>query len=277
MKFLHVSDLHFHRSRNDSKEAEKLLAYIAKQYPAHFLIVTGDITDDGDPQQYDRAFDALSPFQGRLFICPGNHDFGAAGIMYEPSRARLFDEKLAGPLAQNGTFAGSCQPVVNLLKRDGDQVLLIALDSNLETATPFDFACGEIGKSQLRALDVILGNPVNTGMTKFLLFHHHPFMRNDPFMELKDASRLWPVVYRRLDVMLFGHRHVSEMWPDKGGVGFVLAADNSPGKAYAREIEVFQKQITVRDVPIGAGRAKRRRAAAPKRGGGRNPARTGPI
>jgi hypothetical protein len=87
-------------------------------------------------------------------------------------------------------------------------------------------------------------------MTKFLLFHHHPFMRNDPFMELRDARKLWPIVYGRLDVMLFGHRHVSEMWADKGGVRFVLAADNSPGKAYAREVSVSQGDITVRDIPI---------------------------
>jgi hypothetical protein len=97
--------------------------------------------------------------------------------------------------------------------------------------------------------------------------HHHPFMRNDPFMELKDARRLWPVVYRRLDAMLFGHRHVSEMWTDKGGVGFVLAADNAPGKDFAREIEVAKGQVRVRDVPIGASRRKPRaaRANAPRR------------
>jgi hypothetical protein len=51
-------------------------------------------------------------------------------------------------------------------------------------------------------------------------------------------------------VMLFGHRHVSQMWENKGGVRFVLAADNSPGKAFAREIAVSQKTITVQDVPI---------------------------
>ena len=250
MNFLHISDLHFHRRKKDNKEAVKLLKFIAQRYPAHILIVTGDITDDGDPEQYDRAFEALSGFAGRIFICPGNHDFGAAGFIYERQRARRFDEKLAGPLGQNGAFAGSSQPVTHLLKEGDDQVLLIALDSNLETQTPFDFACGEIGQSQLGALDAILGNPGNAAMTKLLLFHHHPFMRNDPFMELKDARNLWPVVYGRLDGMLFGHRHVSEMWRGKGGVRFVLAADNAPGKAYAREITVAQREIRVSDLPV---------------------------
>jgi len=50
--------------------------------------------------------------------------------------------------------------------------------------------------------------------------------------------------------MLFGHRHVSQMWENKGGVRFVLAADNSPGKDYVREIAVSQKTITVQDVSI---------------------------
>ena len=75
-------------------------------------------------------------------------------------------------------------------------------------------------------------------------------MRNDPFMELKNARRLWPIIYGRLDVLLFGHRHVSKMWENKGGVRFVLAADNSPGKACAREIAVSQKSIKVQDVSI---------------------------
>ena len=87
MKFIHISDLHFHRSKKDNKGAVKLLKLIEQRYPAHYLIVTGDITDDGDAEQYDRAAEALSAFAGRMFICPGNHDFGAAGFIYDRNRA----------------------------------------------------------------------------------------------------------------------------------------------------------------------------------------------
>ena len=250
MKFIHISDLHFHRSKKDNKDAVKLLKLIEQRYPAHYLVVTGDITDDGDAEQYGRAAEALSAFTGRLFICPGNHDFGAVGFIYDRNRAELFDERLAKTLGQCGTFEGSNSPVVNVVKAGDDAVLLIALDSNLETEVPFDFACGEISERQLRGLDAVLGSPENAAMTKLLFFHHHPFMRNDPFMELKNARKLWPIVYGRLDVLLFGHRHVSKMWENKGGVRFVLAADNSPGKAYAREVEVSQKIIKVQDVSI---------------------------
>jgi hypothetical protein len=41
MKFIHVSDLHFHQSKNDNKKATKMLKFIQGNYPQHYLIVTG--------------------------------------------------------------------------------------------------------------------------------------------------------------------------------------------------------------------------------------------
>jgi 3',5'-cyclic AMP phosphodiesterase CpdA len=265
MQFIHLSDLHFHRNKSDNKKATTMLQFVAQNYPAHYLLLTGDITDDGDSTQYERAAEALSVFKGRIFICPGNHDFGAAGMFYEPKRASYFDEKLSIPFAQQGTFAGAIRPVVNLARSGDEQALIIALDSNLETMTPFDFACGEIGELQLQALNEILGAYASAAMTKILLFHHHPFMRNDPFMELKDANRLWATVYLRIDVMLFGHKHVSDKWEDNGGVPFVLAADNSPDKDYAREITVTSAGVSVNDIAIAPAALTARIARPSKR------------
>jgi len=250
MKFIHVSDLHFHRRKRDNRAAVKTLKNIRTRYPEHYLIVTGDIVDDGHEQQYQHAFDALKQFSGRISVTPGNHDFGAVGFIYDEDRAERFDDQLSKPLAQDGTFAGDNSPVVNVLKENADHVMLIALDTNLETETPFDFACGEIGERQLAALSAILCNPDASDMTKFLFFHHHPFMRHDPFMELKDAAKLWPIIYKKVDVLMFGHKHVSQMWENKGGVKFVLASDNSPGKDWAREITVEKKEVSVADVSI---------------------------
>jgi 3',5'-cyclic AMP phosphodiesterase CpdA len=55
MKFIHISDLHFHRRKKDNKDAVKLLKLIEQQYPAHYLVVTGDITDDGDAEQFRKC------------------------------------------------------------------------------------------------------------------------------------------------------------------------------------------------------------------------------
>jgi hypothetical protein len=68
-------------------------------------------------------------------------------------------------------------------------------------------------------------------------------MRNDPFMELKDAEALAKTIYNRVDLVLFGHKHVMEEWQNRYRAQYVLASDNSPGKNYAKEITIDNKVI----------------------------------
>ena len=250
MIFLHLSDLHFHRNNENNEKALNTLNYINENYPDANLIVTGDISDDGDEKQYKNAFDALKPFKDRLFICPGNHDFGAAGNLYNLEIAKRFDDMLSVPLEQGGTFVGNNKPVVNVKSDGKDTVMLIALDSNLETEHFFDFACGEIGRTQLRALDTLLSNPTTAKMTKILFLHHHPFIHNNPFMELKDAPDLARVIYQRVDVLCFGHKHVMNLWEKMLGIEYVLASDNSPGKSIVRSIIIKGGEVKVKDAKI---------------------------
>ncbi len=250
MKFIHLSDLHIHTHDEDNKAVSTTLDFIEKKYPDNQLIITGDIADDGTDKQFENAYAMLERFKGRVFICPGNHDFGAAGNFYSEERAKRFDRYLALPLDQGGTFKGDSTPVVNVLKDGRSNVMLIALDSNLETNHPFDFACGKIGESQLCALDTILGRSSSVGMQKILFFHHHPFMRNDPFMELKDAKELASTVYGRVDLVLFGHKHEMGEWKNRWGTDCILASDNSPGKKFAKQITISGTGIKVKAVEI---------------------------
>jgi len=255
MRFIHLSDLHFHRHEEDNLQALANLQYIKTHYPQHNLIVTGDITDDGHEEQFEQAFKALVPSQDRIFICPGNHDFGAAGNFYSQERAERFDQLLSIPLKQGGTFTGDQTPVVNILSETVDgvtlKIMLIALDTNLETEHPFDFACGEVGERQIGFLKTVLRDPFAKDYKKILFLHHHPFIHNDPFMELTDARLLMRAIYNLVDVVLFGHKHVMGIWPNTGGISYILASDNSPGKNVAREIVIVpDKPITVDDIAI---------------------------
>ena len=243
MKFLHLSDLHIHTHKKDNSDVINLLSFVKKTYENHQLIITGDIVDDGKIEQFENANKLLEPFKGQIFICPGNHDFGAAGTFYSHERALHFDEMLAKPLNQGGTFKGDSTPVVNILKDNNIKIMLIALDSNLETEHFFDFSCGEIGESQLKALDTILSTPSNAEMVKVLFFHHHPFMVNDPSMLLKDADALARTIYNRVDLVLFGHKHEMGEWQNRFNAQHVLASDNSPGNLYAKEITIDKKEI----------------------------------
>lgn len=261
MKFIHISDLHFHRGKEKNQEAEALLKTIKKRYPAHYLIVTGDIVDDGHSRQFENAYNALAPFKGKVFIAPGNHDFGAAGNFYSRERAERFDEMLSARLDQGGTFSGDNTPMVHILEEGDDRVMIIALDTNLETDHPFDFACGAVGERQLSALDTILTSPQNANMTRLLFFHHHPFMHGNPFMWLQDAETLMRTIYNRVDVLMFGHKHVSEEWKNMSGIKYLLASDNSPGKDWTREITVENQEISVKQTTVKpvkkAGRKKK--------------------
>ncbi len=250
MKFIHISDLHFHSRKRDNKKALEILDFIKKTYSTHYLIVTGDIADDGHERQYQQSFSALKPFKGRIFICPGNHDFGAVGNFYSRERAKRFDRFLSIPLEQGGTFTGDTTPVVNVVKEKDDKVMLIALDTNLETEHPFDFACGEVGDRQLAAVNNIISNPESSDLIKILFFHHHPFMHGNAFMELTDARKLMRIIYHKVDVVLFGHKHVTHSWKKNNGIKYILASDNSPGKKYAREIVIKKQEITVNDIKI---------------------------
>jgi len=250
MKFIHISDLHFHGTDEKNSEVTKTLGNLNKNYSSHCIIVTGDIVDDGNKEQYILAFEALQHFKKRIFICPGNHDFGTAGNFYERKKAESFDEYLMTPLQQNGTFSDDNLPVVSIIRENNDHVMLIALDTNLETMDPTDFACGNVGDKQLKALKDILSDSSNATFTKILFFHHHPFIRSDFTMELKDASKLMEVIKNKVNVVLFGHKHDSDMWRSKYGIEFILASNNSPGKGSAREITIENKNITVNEVPI---------------------------
>ncbi len=252
MKFIHISDLHFHRHEGDNEDVTIMLQYIKQQYPNHNLIVTGDIVDDGHEVQYDQAYEALKPFLGNVFIAPGNHDFGAAGNFYSRERAERFDNKLSIPLQQGGTFTGDFTPVVNLImdEHDYEKVMLIALDTNLETKNAFDFACGEVGDGQLSFLNSILSEPILADRTKILFFHHHPFIHNNPFMELKDAQELFRTIYNKIDILCFGHKHVKGIWENRSGIKHILSSENSPGKDWAREIDISQRVITIKDIEI---------------------------
>ena len=250
LKFIHLSDLHVHSTPEKNTAIAGTLEYIRQEYPSHSLFITGDIVDDGYEAQYEQALKMLQPFRGRIFVCPGNHDFGPHGNLYTPECASRFDEWLATPLHQGGTFAGENFPVLHLLKDGSHQILLIALDTNIETVNPLTFACGQVGSTQLTALDNLLSDSSIAEMIVIVFFHHHPFLHNDRFLKLLDARDLARVLYGRVHLVLFGHRHVSKMWRNTLGIPYILACDNSPGKSYAREITIFHRQIEVKYITI---------------------------
>ncbi len=247
MKFLQVSDTH--------SKLEPLCTILKEKYPEHHVIHCGDIVDTGTVEEMQAARKALEPLKGRLSLTEGNHDccengpLTIPGITYNDRSARHFDELLAIPLVNHPFFYK--EPDRTILD---DGITLIGLNSCMQTNSPFDFACGEIGKNQLNDLDHFIKQEryTNPGVKIIVYLHHHPFLHTNidplfPFMHLLDAADFWRVVANRVHVIMFGHRNLNPgHWKGMWGIPHVLHSPATPGSEWMWEIEVLRERINVR-------------------------------
>ena len=260
-----VSDLHLHCRKQDNKKALALLERVRQVHSSatasNYTLVTGDITDDGDPAQYQQALGAFQPFIGHLLLAPGNHDYGPLGSIYLKESAKAFDKLLLHGVGIQQAYFNK-QPVVDLLNDGtGTQVLTVGLNSVSETVSPWDFARGEIGEEQLSALQTILSNPAYATAHKLVYLHHRPLKCNDWFVELVDAEDLMAILHQQgVAVVAFGHTggNLQEREPPQArvvrvfvrayGVQYLLNANRSVEAQKFNEVVFDQQQITVRTV-----------------------------
>lgn len=231
MKIVHLSDLHIGRGSNFDN-TRILLKGIVKRYerkkekPA--ILITGDITDDGRREQYEMARDLLDneiPQKAYpVFLCPGNHDFGWNGVMAKAENIERYQKYLSPdvnfPVL---TTIGNCH--------------FIGLDSMEDERDGLDRfgAEGEIGERQLCVLNYQIETIRETSpKDKIIVYlHHHPFYYNF-FLRLKDADNLKEVVRDRIDVLLFGHKHVEKRFNNsnsdkerKYGISLIVTSKKS--------------------------------------------------
>ena len=207
VKLLHLSDLHIHADSTLNLEVQKRFDYIKKHYNNHYLIISGDIIDnEGDPtaisgsltpltsilditphlniakKALDNAYNMLKPFLGRVFICPGNHDYGILGNIYFSELRDAFDNILWGPINKAaraiplGAVTDSQRPYLFSLPH----LNLISINTS---ASGISAATGTVGGSQLRALSnfflpgtVIPGIGNMLGYMTFVFFHSSPLV-----------------------------------------------------------------------------------------------------
>lgn len=220
MRIVHLSDLHLHASQADSDNcnafvlAHDIISRFSRADDQTIVVATGDLTDDGTEPQRANALEWLLQLKGffRVFSCPGNHDYAWQGNVFDPSAAEPF-RKLIG---------ASQFPTV----WHNGEVTLIGLDS----ADPEDwewFAEGVIGGRQLSELSSLLDIAAEHNRLPILYLHHHPFCR-DLGMPLVDSEELMRVLTEKRPgpqpVLLFGHRHISELWIERKGLAQIAAS-----------------------------------------------------
>lgn len=181
----HISDLHFDGSRLHHARAEAVIDYVNRCADGvDALLVSGDITESGRPEEYAEAARVLQTELPMMLVC-GNHDERGA-----------FN---AGLLGITGTAP------VNSTRRVGE-VQFIILDSVVPGRSEGELTDETLAwaAEQLRAAGP--DTPV------VLAFHHPPAIIGMPYMDtirLHDADGLGELVAAHPNIvgLLCGHAH----------------------------------------------------------------------
>ena len=163
--------------------------------PPDAVIATGDLVDNGSPEEYRRLRRLLAPLAQPVFLIPGNRDDRSA------LRAEFGRD---GYLPEDGPFL---QYVI-----DDYPVRLIALDTVMAGSK-----LGEMCSDRLRWLEARLGEA--HGRPTVVFMHHPPFRTGVPFMDeqvFTGADALEDVIRRHASVerVLCGHLHrpIQRLW-----------------------------------------------------------------
>lgn len=125
----HLSDTHIGSARHKRKATDILRDEIAliNKSGATFCLVTGDLTDNGKPEEFKDFVEVLDGFTIPTFVCPGNHD--RDGLNYEKAFGTLdyaftygrdgylsFDTKDYVTAADTGPQAGALETLRRSIK-----------------------------------------------------------------------------------------------------------------------------------------------------------------
>jgi 3',5'-cyclic AMP phosphodiesterase CpdA len=265
MRIWHLSDLHYRTTQVDNSWADLAVDLAASgRERDDVVVVTGDVTDDGKDAQYqhaERAFGRVP--RDRLVICPGNHDYGRWGNMYDPAAAQRWR-----------TFADGCGCVTAPMALwDGTKPVgsVLVLDTCLRTGTPIDFAQGLVGWLARTRVRRWAAACRRQRVASVLALHHNPYY-TDWFCRLRDAREFFGVILGNVDVVLMGHEHkVRHTWfpshlPEALATTHIWAA-GCAGKGDAAVGPILELRADVRTadgrvavVPLGAGIATTREA-----------------
>ncbi len=217
IELVHVSDLHFGKTKDWTRKAQRLLKKIGttfrfEQGKGIYLLVTGDIIHNlklgksAWKEQFRVAEDALAPFKPKVRIVPGNHDIGLGGFGYSKECVEYFDGTFLPALAVKHKFRTK-RPFAEFVEDEsGNKLLLVGLNSCLMTPNPLDIAKGEVGERQRKRFEEILKDPTYKGFPKIIYLHHIPHRRAHGLgMSLIDYKELMAIVEKRVEVLAFGH------------------------------------------------------------------------
>ena len=238
MRIAQLSDVHVGSGRFREDLLAAALAEVNEAEP-DLVVVAGDLTDDGYPDQYPlakRELDALSC--QRVVRVPGNHDARNVGYLRFEETFGARDSRLR-------------------LELGGLSVVLVAVDSSKP-----DLDEGEIGREHYGWIEDGFAGEADL---RVFVCHHHLMPIPGTGRErnqVLDAGDVLSLLRRvRVDVVLSGHRHVPYVWPVAGmllvhsGTVSTLRTRGFPHPAY-NLVRIEERRVSVElRIPGGERRA----------------------
>ncbi len=195
-----------HRREEHSGEVVNALVRDLKRVDPRHIVITGDLTHLGLPEEFREVSEWLSELgpPGGITVIPGNHET-YIDTRWNDTMARWLPYMVSdtAPALSTGITSETVFP--SLRVRDGIAFLGV---SSAKPSAPF-LAIGSVGSAQLEALDRLLLETGQMKLYRVLLIHHPPLKETLGWRKrLVDAKRLRDVLRRRgVELVLHGHAH----------------------------------------------------------------------
>jgi 3',5'-cyclic-AMP phosphodiesterase len=188
-----LSDVHVGASRFDAGLLRHAIDEVNEAQP-DLVVIAGDLTDDGYPDQYPAAHEAVSGIEcPRCVLVPGNHDARNVGYM-------RFEDTFGSRDSRHSFRCGDLD------------VALVAVDSSKP-----DIDEGEIGREHYGWIEEAFAGAADI---RIFVCHHHLMPIPGTGRErnqVLDAGDVLALLRRlEVDFVLSGHRHVPYVWPVAG-------------------------------------------------------------
>lgn len=214
---------------NNDRLRRAVASIVEEPVPVAAVVATGDLTNDGRPEEYDAVVELLAPISDRVLALPGNHD--------DPDELRR--RLPTTPWAD--TEHASWHTVIA-------GVRIVGLDSTRRGPNGPEHG-GAVDTDRLTWLDRVLAVP-HDGLT-LLAMHHPPFASGIWWMDrdgFDGADQLAEVLRdRKVDRIMCGHLHrpMSSMFAGTiAQVGMSTVHHVGPDFVPGRD-------VTVADDPVG--------------------------
>jgi 3',5'-cyclic AMP phosphodiesterase CpdA len=193
MLIAQLSDIHIGGARYHEELLRSAIEEVNDSQP-DLVVLAGDLTDEGYPDQYGLAREALSGFAcPRLVAVPGNHDARHVGYLQ-------FEEAFGSRDSQVRFEAA------------GLSASVVAVDSSKP-----DLDEGEIGREHYGWIEEGFAAAADV---RVFVCHHHlvpiPGTGRERNQVLDAGDVLALLCRAGVDLVLAGHRHVPYVWPVAG-------------------------------------------------------------